>query len=358
MADAADIEIVAVPIPTAPGAPGWDLFATVDGVSSAIDVFGYGSADAAFPAEESLPFWRDERQDKHLFAAIEDGRVVGRLSSWNEKETPETANGFVQVLPEHRGRGIGGLLHTRLLELAADRGWRKLLTWAVSPDAPGERLVPPTGFGSVPRAAREVRFLLDRGWRLEQVERASGFALPGDPGILRRLRAETDAHAAGYRVITWAGVTPEEHRDGMAELTQRMTTDAPSAGLEEPEETWDAARVLENDTNLEDSPTTMLTTAVEHVATGRLAGMTRLRVPDDVTRPVAQWDTIVRREDRGHRLGMLLKLANIDELDARFPGHPSIHTWNAEENRHMLQVNEAIGFEVRGYEGAWRKDLA
>jgi hypothetical protein len=86
--------------------------------------------------------------------------------------------------------------------------------------------------------------------------------------------------------------------------------------------------------------------------------MTRLHVPDDVTRPAGQWDTIVRREDRGHRLGMLLKLANLAALEEQMPGHPSVLTWNAEENRPMLGVNEAIGFTVRGYEGAWRKDLA
>ncbi|MFW8745884.1 hypothetical protein, partial [Mesorhizobium japonicum] len=54
--------------------------------------------------------------------------------------------------------------------------------------------------------------------------------------------------------------------------------------------------------------------------------LTRLRVPDEVRRPVAQWDTIVRREDRGHRLGMLLKLENLAQLEARFPGHPSVMT--------------------------------
>lgn len=354
----ADIEIVGAPIPASVGAPGWELFAEAEAVSSAVEVAGYGSEESAFDAAENLPQWLDPRQDQHLFVARDGDRVVGRLAGRAEKETPDTAFIVVQVLPGDRGRGIGALLHARALALAAEVGWRKLIAYAISPDGPGERLAPPTGFGSVPRGNGEVRFLLDRGWRLEQVERASRFALPGDPGILGRLRTEIADATAGYRLHTWTDLTPEPFRAGMAVLYERMTTDAPSAGLEEPPETWDAARVIEHDTRLAEGPATMLTTAVEHVASGRLAGMTRLHVPEDVARPVGQWDTIVRREDRGHRLGMLLKLANLAALDERMPGHPAVHTWNAEENRPMLDVNEAIGFTIRGYEGAWRKDLA
>jgi hypothetical protein len=54
---------------------------------------------------------------------------------------------------------------------------------------------------------------------------------------------------------------------------------------------------------------------------------------------------------------MLLKVANLAHLQEQRPGHPSVITFNAEENRHMLDVNEALGFEAIASEGAWRKDL-
>ncbi|MGN6327222.1 GNAT family N-acetyltransferase [Pseudolysinimonas sp.] len=351
------VRIVEVPIPAAPGAEGWELFAAVCEVSSAVEVAAYGTPELAESAEEVLPHWHDPEQVKHLFAAVDGGRVVGRLAAWTPNEAPDKASSFVQVLPAAQGRGIGSLLHARLLELATRQGWSRAVTWAAASEAPGERLAPPTGFGSVPRDARGTRFLLDRGWRLEQVERCSRFALPADADRLARLRADAETRSDGYRIHTWTGFTPEPLRGGMAQLMERMTTDAPSAGLEEPAESWDADRILDNDRRLADSPTTMLTSAVEHVATGRLAGMTRLRVHDDPTRPAFQWDTIVRREDRGHRLGMLLKIVNLQALEERMPGRPSVITWNAEENRHMLDVNEALGFVPIGYEGAWRKDL-
>jgi hypothetical protein len=54
---------------------------------------------------------------------------------------------------------------------------------------------------------------------------------------------------------------------------------------------------------------------------------------------------------------MLVKVLNLAHLDRVAPGHPSVITYNAEENRHMLVVNEAVGFVPIGYEGVWKKEL-
>jgi GNAT superfamily N-acetyltransferase len=81
-------------------------------------------------------------------------------------------------------------------------------------------------------------------------------------------------------------------------------------------------------------------------------------VPREAHRAVSQEDTLVLREHRGHRLGMLLKVANLQALHRSMPGYPSVITFNAEENRHMLRVNEELGFVPIGYEGAWRRVLS
>lgn len=62
-------------------------------------------------------------------------------------------------------------------------------------------------------------------------------------------------------------------------------------------------------------------------------------------------------EHRRHRLGLLLKAANLLHPQRVRPEHPSVVTHHAEENRPMLDVNEALGFMPVVYEGAWRKDL-
>ena len=210
---------------------------------------------------------------------------------------------------------------------------------------------------SRPATARS-RFLLARGWRLEQIARGSRFPLPFDPADVAARRAEAERHAGDdYRIHTWAGPTPERWLADQAMLNTRMSTEAPSAGLEEPEDPWDADRVREYDALQDAGPRKTLTAAAEHVPTGTLAAFTQLAVPADLGRPVTQEDTLVLREHRGHRLGMLLKVANLQFLEEMAPGHPCVLTWNAEENRAMLDVNEAVGFVPIGYEGAWRKDL-
>jgi len=139
-------------------------------------------------------------------------------------------------------------------------------------------------------------------------------------------------------------------------LLTRMSTDAPSAGLEEPEDEWTVERLL-TDEESNAGVRIALTTAVEHVPSGALVGFTEIAVPTEQDRPPWQEDTLVLREHRGHRLGLLLKAENLRLLQERHSERRSITTYNAEENRHMLDVNEALGFRPFIYEGAWRKDL-
>lgn len=337
------------------------VFAGMMAVRNACEVAGYGIPDVEVTAEEMLPHYLDEHQPKRVFLAREGtdpgGRVVGRgVYEWQLDEHV-TAWFDVQVLPEFQGLGIGTRLADLLEAAAIEDGRSRAITYAVSADAPGERRSPPTGFGSVPAGNREVRFLLARGWTLEQIARGSRFALPADATALARLRAEAERHAADYRVLTWPGATPPELLDGMAVLQTRMSTDAPQAAVGEPIDVWTAERFAAKEALLLDAPMQLLTAAVVHETSGEVAGFTRLSVPDLMTRPVGQWDTIVLREHRGHRLGMLLKIANLQQLEAQAPGHPSVLTWNAEENRPMLDVNEAVGFVPIGYEGVWARTL-
>ncbi len=52
------------------------------------------------------------------------------------------------------------------------------------------------------------------------------------------------------------------------------------------------------------------------------------------------------RAHRGHRLGLLTKVAMLDLLARREPRVTQIITWNSESNRHMIAINETLGYRV------------
>ena len=325
-----------------------DFAASIE-IMAEVEAVGYGTDDLRLSPVEVLPWWQDPASPRRLLGVRVDGALVGRAMFDRLLADPETAWLMVSVLPAFRGRGIGAALADAVEELARSEGRTKLLAYTVSPDAPGDRLHSPTGFGSVPAGSPEVRFLLGRGYRLQQVERGSRLPLP--------VSVEVPDSGADYRLHYWIDRTPPEWREDVALLNTRMSTDAPTAGLEEPEDVYTVERLLALEEAHSLSPRSDLTAAVEHVPSGHLVGFTVLSVPAETSRAVHQDDTLVLREHRGQRLGMLLKVANLDHLQRTRPGHPSVITFNAEENRHMLDVNEAVGFVPMGYEGAWRKDL-
>jgi hypothetical protein len=52
-----------------------------------------------------------------------------------------------------------------------------------------------------------------------------------------------------------------------------------------------------------------------------------------------------------------MKLANLRAYRERFPTARKVVTFNAEENQHMLAINEALGFRPAGYDGEWYRRL-
>lgn len=352
------VDIDEVSVPAGPGAPGWADFAAAVAVRNTVESAAYGTDVLNVTAEEVFPAWLTlEHSPRRLFLARTAGLVVGRaLYETLAEPGSEFAWLTVEVLPGWRGRGIGGAL-LRHVEALADAEHRpNRIVYAVSPDAPGRRLAARSGSGSLPRWNAEVRFLLGHGFTLEQVERGSRLSLPFDPDALGGLLSDARAHAGpDYAVLTWSGRTPARWVADLALLYTRMSTDAPTAGLEEPEDVWTSERLIAEEEASARGPRVALVTAALHRPSGRLAGFTELSVPADPRRAVSQEDTLVLREHRGRRLGMLMKATNLRQLALLYPEQSVVTTFNAEENRYMLDVNEALGFVPMGYEGAWRR---
>ncbi|WP_423462916.1 GNAT family N-acetyltransferase [Promicromonospora sp. MS192] len=358
------------PVPSAEHPDAWPYHG-MTAVEQALEIANVGHDDLARTAQQTVSgMLHQEYADKRRVVAVrdlpggatptaEDVIGFGFLSMPREHNT-HTADIYVGVHPDHRRQGIGTALTERLEQVAAEAGRTTFFGWSLSPrEAAGgeDAVLPATGAGRLPADTAGIRFAIGRGYTVEQVERMSRLDLPVDPAALATFEADARAAAgADYRTHTWEGI-PEEWHAGYAQLMTRMSTDVPQGALDFGEETWDAERVRVYLQDRADSGQRLLTTLVEHVPTGEVAGGTSFLLQDGKPAFVFQEETIVLGTHRGHRLGMLVKAVNLRELTARYPQTERIHTFNAEENAHMLAINVALGFRPSGAEAALQKLL-
>lgn len=319
-----------------------------------------GNDDESMTAAEILPAYAPTPTERRLvWIAVLDGAVVGRAGlDVPLEEGSRVAFFLIELLREVWGRGIGSAAHALVERTARENGRSVLQSWAEHPQADGPRLEPPTGFGSIPED-HAARFYLRHGYALEQVERHSvlDVSAEGAPARIDALLEDAVAASSGYRVVQWQLPTPPEFVDGYAWMKSRMVTDAPAAALEFDEETWDEARLRRHEKVYLDAGRTMLVTAAQHVDSGELVAFNELVIGRDRTEATHQEDTLVLKEHRGHRLGMLVKCAGLVAWRDIAPASARVHTYNAEENRPMLDINETIGFAPVAYNGAWKKVL-
>ncbi|MGV2983562.1 GNAT family N-acetyltransferase [Microbacterium sp. AGC85] len=318
-----------------------------------------GRDDDDMTPHELLPVLRTsaDTTKQQWFITVDDEMVgVAPLTILND-DGGKTAILIVSLLRSFWGRGLATAALPHLEAAASAAGVRRLLTWVEHPTSDEPLLRSPTGFGEIPKD-HAARFLLRHGYSLEQVERVS--TLTWSDALVRRirnLRASAEQTAAGYRIVQWMLPTPSEHVAGYAWMKEHMSTDVPDAELGMPAEKWDADRIARHDDRYIQRGTTVLVTAAQHVATGELCAYNELSIGSDPAGVTNQEDTLVLGSHRGHRLGMLVKTAGLLTWHEQHPESSYAITYNAEENRPMLDINEAIGFSPIAYEGAWKKEL-
>ena len=319
-----------------------------------------GNRDEELEPEALLPTYQRSAFEQRLAWGVwVHDEMVGRAGLTLPQDGEETAAyAHVELLRSAWDRGIGTAALSTVEAAAAAQGRRVVEAWIEHPSAGGEQLTPPTGFGCIP-VDHSARFALRHGYALEQVERKSILNLAGSAqvGLLTELLRQAQEIASGYEVVYWHPPTPPEVVADYAWMKSRMSVDAPSAGMEIAEEDWDAARILDHDSHWIDGGREALIVGARHRDTGRIVAFTELA--SSPGHPVThQEDTLVLSEHRGHRLGMLVKTAALLRWRDLAPHTQRVLTYNAEENRPMLAVNEAIGFDPVAYVGAWKKDLA
>jgi GNAT superfamily N-acetyltransferase len=287
------------------------------------------------PFEELLAAARSPRasvREERYLVEDEATPVAVARASFPLLDNTEQCLVLVAVHPAHRRRGHGRALFDFLVERARDEGRARLLADVAEPLVNGEGAPGPafaTTVGAT-RALDEIRRVLD----LDSLDEAR----------LDALDAEARSRSAGYETVSWIGDTPDSVIDDYAQLMGQMSVDAPMGDLDWEPEVWDAARVREQDQLVTDQRRTRLLTAVRHQESGRLVAFSSMGISKLQYDPAYQWDTIVLREHRGHRLGMLAKVINLRMLRREVPEARRVVAWNAESNTHMVAINDALGF--------------
>jgi GNAT superfamily N-acetyltransferase/RimJ/RimL family protein N-acetyltransferase len=281
--------------------------------------------------------WGGNPREMWLAESTAEGTVAGwYLLELPDLENLDQAELTLVVHPAQRRRGIGRALLKHAAARAAEHG-RSVLSGPTRLGGDGEAFARAAGAG---QGLVDVQRVMD--------VRATG------SDQLARLRATAEEKAAEYSLVSWTGLVPEEFIEQAAGLFAALN-DAPHDPQDAPA-VWDARRVRERVNDLRPLyGLRIYSIAARHDATGELAGLTEVAVDPDDPGWGHQMLTGVTRAHRGHRLGLLVKVAMAEWLKTAEPRLERIDTWNAESNQYMIAVNEALGYTILGRPGCWWK---
>lgn len=326
------------------------------------DDAAFGEWHAAYLAAEQasglgspwqLPELRVQLQEPGTRAWVQafSGRVRGRLVNVGLIRTPlldnrARADLAVHTVPGERRRGHATAMIRHLERVARERGRTVLggeTTWSYDAGADGRG-------ESGPEFARSVGFDLALGDVKRELQ------LPVAEEQLAELAADAAPHHAAYTLRSWVGPVPEELLVGWAALTATLMTEAPQGDLEVEEESSDPALVREaEDMIAKQGRTKYNTVALD--PTGEVVAYSDVAVTTHEPSAAYQWGTLVRRDARGHRLGLAVKVANLRLVQHAQPGVRRLVTFNAEVNTHMVAVNERLGYRPVARLGEFQKRL-
>ncbi len=287
------------------------------------------------PAYHQLFVWGEDRLHPVAVGALEVTR----------KDNLSWIRGDLFVDPVERRKGHGTTLLGHLEETARQLGRSSLLFWVVE-DAAERGRGPNRSF-----ASRHGYDVIE-----ENIERL--LTWPRPDGELDEFWNQWCLHASDYEILSWRGPTPEGLLGGRAHLSAIMPVEVPPTDFGLEEERWDELRVRQHERRVDEMGRDLLVSVARHRASTTLVGFSELSVSRARPETAYQWDTMVTRAHRGHRLGGLLKIATMRLLTKGQYDTSKIITFNSSRNAPMIAVNEALGTSVGGGIVTWRKELS
>jgi len=282
--------------------------------------------------------WTEDRPETWLARDVTGAPRGFYLLTLPERENTHLAYLDPVVGLPYRRQGIGTALVRHAAGRAQQRG-RVVLTAGTTVGSPGEAFSRALGArAGLPEANRvlDVR------------------AIPG--GHLARLRARAQAAAHGYSLLSYEGPIPEEYIEQVAALNQ-AGEDAPRNAGHDVQQ-WDVARLRAAQERTAGQGLRHYSMAARDDHTGGLVAITELHVDPQMAEWGRQELTVVARAHRGHRLGLLVKVAMLELLAEREPRLERIITGNADSNEHMIAINNELGYQLLDHWLSWELAVA
>jgi GNAT superfamily N-acetyltransferase len=283
------------------------------------------------------PPWRDTLMREYLSVTMPGERKICWIAEKNEGDLargiPIVAFASILLLgdigvveclvhPELRRTGVARTLLQAVVRRAHAEGFQ-----AIGVEVPG----------STPA----VDFYTSLGFRLAFTEFRSVLDL--DTVDWYTLGGLADGVAAGYTLCFSADRPPEELIEAYAAAKAEVQEDD-LGDLDLRPSSYEPDRLRASLATLHARGLRPYIVVAVHEATGVVAALTEVVVPQQRPTRADQYDTIVVPDHRGYGVGRAIKARMLFELRSAVPSLTQVQTWNAAVNEGMLKVNSELGF--------------
>lgn len=327
-------------------------------MSDGIEVYAFPAANTAFLHDwwqvalwsrahielDTFPSWETAQRgwttpapgrELHFLLARVDGAAAGAaLLASVGIGNPHLAYLEIYCLPDRRRRGIASALLAEAEPLAAGLGRHTLM---------GEVTTAPGADGAA--ASPGLAFVEHHGFARAGLEEKKSVDLLATEELWSTVEAEAAERSAGYKLVWWGEVTPEELVEPICALYSRFLAEAPTEDLDLRPEPWDAARVRAEEARDREIGRRRILVAAR-APDGSLVGYTEAAHFESAAHRARITGTLVLPEHRGHALGLALKVRLHRLLREQWPDCLTLLTGNAGVNAHMNAVNERLGYRV------------
>jgi mycothiol synthase len=263
----------------------------------------------------------------------------GQVSFLEADQNRHVVDFNIEVLPEHRRRGIAGTLLHHLVEAIEQMGRTLMIATTHSTAPSGEAFM------------RRIGGTVGLPMRISQLDLRD---LNRDLVPLWQERAKE--RAAGFEILRWTGPTPEEHVDAYLNVVEAMNR-APRGDLHVEDWHWTPEQLRQWEESQQARGSELWTMVAREKSTGVFAGYTEVSWHPNRPELLGQGATAVLNQYQNLGLGRWLKAAMLEKVLRERPQVKRIRTGNAFVNEPMLKINIELGFKPYRSEYFWQIEV-